>query len=184
MQHPIRNPIWSVFGKYFLDFGLLFVMGVIGAIALTFAAHLPIQAQTSGIPEVVNSCIPSNQVARSELIGSTRLQDRDYYLLTAYEQGDDVASDLVIAASGESCERIFYNPMGDRLALSSTVPQAVARQLTLQRYQREIQRIGQQAFQQQVNQAASSGSVTWYDEEVWALQQLGITVPANVRVNQ
>ena len=170
--------------QFWQRFGVLFWLGVMEAIALTLTSHLPIQAQAGGIPAVLNSCIPSNQVARAELIGTTRLQETEYYLLAAYEQGDEVGSDLVISAAGGACKRILYNPMGDRLALSSQVPQAVARQLTLQRYQREIDRIGREAFQQQVNQSTSGESITWYDEEIWALKQLGISVPDTVRVGQ
>ena len=170
--------------QFWQRFGVLFWLGVMEAIALTLTSHLPIQAQAGGIPAVLNDCIPSNQVARAELIGTTRLQGTEYYLLAAYEQGDEVGSDLVISSVGGTCKRIFYNPMGDRLALSSQVPQAVARQLTLQRYQREIDRIGREGFQQRVNQSGSGESVTWYDEEVWGLKQLGISVPATVRMGQ
>lgn len=75
--------------------------------------------------------------------------------------------------------------MGDRIPFASVVPQSVAQQLTLARFRREIQRLGKDRFQQQVSQgAASTQNPTWFAEEVWALQQLGIVVPANVQVQQ
>ncbi|BAU15906.1 hypothetical protein LEP3755_64720 (plasmid) [Leptolyngbya sp. NIES-3755] len=143
---------------------LLFVGWIILKVAPSFA-------QSNNIPAAVNSCIPKAQVAGTEPIGSTVAQGKNYYLLAAYEQGDPIASDLIISIAKKSCRREFYNPTGDRLALASAVPQIVARQLTLQRYQREIKRIDRTAFEQQVKQSRSD---RWFDEEAWALQQLHI----------
>ncbi|MBD1847992.1 hypothetical protein H6F89_32415 [Cyanobacteria bacterium FACHB-63] len=149
----------------FLNIGvLLFVGWIILKVAPSFA-------QSNNVPAAVNSCIPKAQVARTEIIGSTAAQDKSYYLLAAYEQGDPIASDLIISIANKSCRREFYNPTGDRLALASAVPQTVARQLTLKRYQREINRIGRVTFEQQVKRSSSD---RWFDEEAWALQQLGI----------
>jgi hypothetical protein len=148
-----------------IEIGVLFF---VGWIMFTIA---PSSAQSNGIPAVVDPCIPKAQVARAEVIGSTTAQGKNYYLLAAYEQGDPVASDLIISTANRSCRREFYNPTGDRLSLASAVPQTVARQLTLKRYQREIKRIGRAEFEQQVKQSRSD---RWFDEETWALQQLGI----------
>jgi hypothetical protein len=75
--------------------------------------------------------------------------------------------------------------MGDRIPFASVVPQSVAQQLTLAQYRREIQRIGKDRFQQQVIQGATTTqNPTWFAEEAWALRQLGITIPANVQVQQ
>ena len=144
------------------------VVLLIGWSALVIA---PSFAQSSNIPETANPCVPKAQVARAEVIGFTAAQGENYYLLAAYEQGDAVASDLIISIANKSCRRELYNPTGDRLALASAVPQAVARQLTLQRYQREIKRVGRAAFEQQVKQSRRD---RWFDEETWALQQLRI----------
>lgn len=161
-------------------------MGIAGAIVITLLSiDQTTIAQPSSIPEVLNDCIPSAQVARSELVGQTQLQGREYYLLAAYEQGDEIGSDLVISVTNGTCEQLLYNPMGDRISLTTVVPQAVAQQLTLARYRREIQRSSEETFQQQINQAAASTqNPNWFAEEVWALQQLGITVPINVQVQQ
>ncbi|MCU0548445.1 MAG: hypothetical protein MUC48_03770 [Leptolyngbya sp. Prado105] len=149
----------------FVKTGVLFFIGwIVFAIA-------PSPAQSTDIPSAANSCIPKAQVARAEIIGSTMVQGKNYYLFAAYEQGDPVASDLIISIANKNCRRELYNPTGDRLALASAIPQTVARQLTLQRYQREIKRIGRATFEQQIKQSRSD---RWFDEEVWALQQLGI----------
>ncbi|MGG6269006.1 hypothetical protein ACQ4M3_30740 [Leptolyngbya sp. AN03gr2] len=150
---------------------LLVQIGVLFFVGWIVLAIAPSSAQLSDIPSAANPCIPKAQVARAEVIGSTTVQGKNYYLLAAYEQGDPVASDLIISIANESCRRELYNPTGDRLALASAVPQTIARQLTLQRYQREIKRIGRAAFEQQIKQSRSD---RWFDEENWALQQLGI----------
>lgn len=156
----------------FLRKSLFFVGWIVFAVALQFPGGIsPSSAQLTDIPSAANSCIPKAQVARAEVIGSTTVQSKNYYLLAAYEQGDPVASDLIIWIANKNCRREFYNPTGDRRALASAIPQTVARQLTLQRYRREIKRIGRATFEQQIKQSRSD---RWFDEEAWALQQLGI----------
>jgi hypothetical protein len=167
------------------DFWLLIVIGILLTIGL---GYLPLDAQTTDIPETVSRCIPQQTrqpIVRSELIGSSRLQGKDYYLLATYTENSQQPTNLIISVTNESCEELFFNPMGDRVPFARVVPQPVAQQLTLAQYRREIQRIGKDRFQQQVSEgAASTQNPIWFAEEVWALQQLGITVPANVRVQQ
>jgi hypothetical protein len=132
-------------------------------------------------PNAVNSCIPSAQVARTELVAQTQMQGKTYYLFNAYEQSEEEsASPLLISVSGSNCQTAFYSPGGDSRPLSSVVSQPVAQQLTLQRYRPAIARLGKEAVQTQVNGAAAG--TLWYAEEVWALQQLGIKIPAQVKV--
>lgn len=164
---------------------LLIVVGMLFTIGL---GYLPLGAQTTNIPETVSHCIPQQTrqpIARSELIGSSRLQGKDYYLLTTYTENSQQPTNLIISVTNGRCEEVFFNPMGDRIPFTSAVPQPVAQQLTLAQYRREIQRIGKDRFQQQVIQdATSTQNPIWFAEEVWALRQLGITVPANVQVQQ
>ena len=166
-------------------FWLLIVVGMLLTIGL---GYLPLDAQTTDIPETVSRCIPQQTrqpIVRSELIGSSRLQGKDYYLLATYTENNQQPTNLIVAVTNGSCEELFFNPMGDRIPFARVVPQPVAQQLTLAQYRREIEHIGNDRFQQQVNQvAAATQNPTWFAEEVWALQQLGITVPANVRVQQ
>lgn len=140
------------------------------------------------LPASVQSCIPTQirlPITHSEIIGSTRLSGRTYYLLAAYAEGQARPTDLVISTEGESCQEEFFNPMGDRLSLAQFLPQSVARQLTLARLRRAIEQAGSAAaFQQQVNQAAENGNSVWFEEEAWALQQLGIDIPSNVQVQK
>ena len=185
MQSHQRFSLRSMGRRLAPHFWLLIVVGVLVTVGL---GYFPLNAQISGIPETVSRCIPQQTrqpIVRSELIGSSRLQGKDYYLLAAYTENSQAPTNLIITVTNGSCEEVFFNPMGDRVPFASVVPQSVAQQLTLARFRQEIQRIGKERFQQQVSQgAASTQNPTWFAEEVWALRQLGITVPANVQVQQ
>lgn len=156
------------------------LMTCIGTITLSGIGK-PLSAQNS-IPNAIKRCVPAQQVARADVISTTQKGGTTYYLLAAYEQGENTPSDLLISASNQTCKELLYNPMGDRIALASVVNRDIARQLTLGRYRRELNRIGKAALQQQINQSAAGGNVTWFDEQIWALRQLGITIPRNVKV--
>ena len=159
----------------FSNLWFAFVLGVLGVSLL---------GALKGVsqPAAINACIPRQQVSKTELLSTTQLSGTTYYLFNAYELNDTQGAELIISLNNNRCRKVFYNPMGDSIALASVVPQSVARQLTLGRYRRELNRIGKSAFQQQINQSAGTGNTTWFDEQIWALRQLGITVPKNVRV--
>jgi hypothetical protein len=165
-------------GKW-MNYGLLFFLGFI--ISFMLMENSGVWAQS--IPSVVTSCISTQQVMRTESIGKTELEGKSYHLLAAYEQGNERAIDLVISVGGGQCQVALFNPTGDRLPLKGFIPQAAARQLTLQRYRRILNQQGQVKMQQQVNEWAKTPGATGYDEEVWALQQLKIAVPNHVTIN-
>jgi hypothetical protein len=153
------------------------------AVAIALSTF-PSQAEGEKVPAVVTQCIPQQTrqpITRTVLVGSTRLQGKEYYLLTAYSQ--DGSSDLIISVTGDRCIEEFFNPMGDPIPLASAVPESVAQQLTLARYQQRLDREGKETLQQQIDRSvASAESPVWFAEEVWALQQLGIAIPDNVQV--
>lgn len=142
------------------------------------------QTDSNGqLPAALNACIPSVQVAQVSLVSKARSDGVDYYLLSAKELNDTQGTDLIISLTGSRCHQVFYNPMGDPIPLAESVEQGIARQLTLGRYRRELNKIGREAFQRQINSAADTEKqVVWWDEQVWALQQLGLKVPTNVVV--
>jgi hypothetical protein len=157
-------------------------------VGLVFLVHPALAQDFSSLPSNLLPCIPQanrQPISQVALISQTEFQGQTYHLLSVYFLNDSYPSNLVITTTSDRCQEVFYNPMGDAIALSQVVPPEVAQQLTLGRYQREIERMGVEAFQQQVIQSTSGReSVTWAAEEVWALQQLGIEVPPNVQVSQ
>jgi hypothetical protein len=162
-----------------MSYGLWSVFGLI--ISFILMQKQVVLAQS--IPSAVATCIPTQQVTRTELVGKTELQGKSYYLLAAYGQGNDGAIDLLISVADGQCQAVLYNPTGDRLPLKGAIPQAAARQLTLQRYRHILNQQGQAKMQQQVNEWAKTAGVAGYDEEVWALRQLKIAVPNHVTIN-
>jgi hypothetical protein len=165
-------------GKW-ISYGLLFVFGFI--ISFMLIKNQAVLAQS--IPSAVASCIPTQQVTRTEWVGKTELEGKIYYLLAAYGQGDERAIDLLISVADGQCQMALYNPTGDRLPLKRVIPQAAARQLTLQRYRQILNQQGQAKMQQQVNEWAKIPGATGYDEEAWALRQLKIAVPNHVKIS-
>jgi hypothetical protein len=162
-----------------MSYGLSFIFGLV--VSFLLIGNRSVLAQS--IPSAVTTCIPIEQVVRTELIGKTEIEGKSYYLLAAYGQGDNGAIDLVISVAGGQCQKVLFNPTGDRLSLKSAIPQAAARQLTLQRYRQILNQQGLAKMQQQVNGWAKTAGIAGYDEEVWALRQLKIAVPNHVKVN-
>lgn len=163
-----------------IPIGLVSLFGVL--IINTASANSPPNSEAR-LSAALNPCIPSNQAAKVEPIGFARVSGIDYYLLSAYELNDTQGTDLVISLRGDRCKQVFYNPMGDPIPLANAVGKQVARQLILSRYQRKIKELGRDKFQQEINESATnSKQVVWWDEEVWALRQLGLKVPKNVVV--
>lgn len=145
------------------------------------------QSAQTQLPAVARSCINSTFVARYSLIATTQVAGETFYLLETFERGEtapEFADTLVISVANQRCQERYFDPSGEGGPLSSAIPQAAARQLTLQAYQREIAQVGRSQVQQTINDLAADaqGAVTWPDEEVWAIRQLGLRLPANVRV--
>ncbi|MBE9011156.1 hypothetical protein IQ250_13150 [Pseudanabaenaceae cyanobacterium LEGE 13415] len=143
------------------------------------------QAQTTKIPDVIKNCLPTQTrpvLVRSELIAQTRSQGKTYYLLSAVPASGN-GIDLVISTHGNRCTQEFFNASGDTVSLTSVVGQEVSRKLAFGRYQHEIEQLGRRQLQQGINQAAASNGVL-YPEDIWALKQLGFSIPATVRVTE
>lgn len=165
---PIRLGISSI----------LLVMALLGSVQLA-------QAQPDRIPDAIKACLPTRTrpaIVRSELITQTRSQDKTYYLLSALPASSN-GIDLVISANGNRCAQEFFNAPGDTVSLTSVVGQEIARKLAFGRYQHEIEQLGRRKLQQQIKQAAASNGV-FYPEDIWALKQLGFSIPATVRVTE
>ncbi|MEM6432419.1 MAG: hypothetical protein AAF773_00960 [Cyanobacteria bacterium P01_D01_bin.115] len=152
--------------------------------------------------EQVMACIPDSPpgiVEAVEVAGLAEVDGTHYVYFYAYdtrvpenpENPDDPTaanyeaypSDLVISLTDGVCAMGHFNPMGDPIPLAQTLDQVVARQLTLDRYQRTIEQIGRDGLQARINSWAEDpgvqGAYLW-DEEQWALEQLGMAIPASL----
>ena len=141
-----------------------------------------------GFPaEQVKACFPEweGYFERSEFISQANDQQKDYYLIHLYQPQTEFPDLLVISlpVGGGDCIQEVLNITGDDISLSAALnnPQ-IGRQLTLELYQREIEKFGRESVQQHLNETAqSSSSIEWHEEDIWALQQLGFSIPKNVR---
>jgi hypothetical protein len=162
---------------------ILFSALVVGFILVSPRA---LQAQ---VPESVASCIPDRirkPVARVDNLANYAFEEETYYLFGLLEEGQPANAPpvlLVIKAMGQDCHEVFFNPAGETVQLAQFMPQTVARRLTLGLYEHQIDKIGIDKFKADIAKVtASRASITWFDEEVWALRQLGIEIPSNVRI--
>jgi hypothetical protein len=140
------------------------------------------------VPDSVAACIPDRirkPVGQVNNIANYAFEGETYYLLGLLEEGEPADAPpvlLVVKTAGQDCQEVFFNPGGESVQLAASMPLTVARRLTLGLYEREIAEIGREKFQADLVQSASSrASVTWSDEEIWALKQLGISIPSNVQ---
>ena len=144
----------------------------------------------------VEACIPNNPpgiVKNVDLGATATVDDRTYYFFYAYDgpipenpepsdpnqpNYEGYPSNLVISVNAQGCRMDHFNPMNDPIPLAQTLPRDVARLLTLDRYERTIEQIGRDGLQARINswEATPLGSKLW-DEEQWALEQLGMDIP-------
>jgi hypothetical protein len=146
------------------------------------------QALQAQVPENLAACLPTQTrrpIARVHNVASYDFEGETYSLLSVFEEGesaDALPTTLVVKSAGQGCDVVFFNPGGETVQLASVMPQAVARHLTLGLYEHQIDQIGIDKFKADILAVTrSETSVTWFDEEIWALQQLGIPIPANVQ---
>jgi hypothetical protein len=164
----------------------LIAIGLFVAFLIVVGASHP---STASIPtEKLQACIPNwnGYFDRVELIGQTRYRGKDYFLLYLYQPKTQYPDPLIISlpAEGGNCTQEFLNVTGDDISFSKALKnREIGRQLKLSFYQQKFKQLGREGLQRYVNEKASEGfQLEWYEEDVWALQQLGITIPANVRV--
>lgn len=161
---------------------------LVSVLGIGFVLTTPraLQAQA---PESISSCIPERirrPVARVDNVSNYAFEGETYYLFGLLEEGKPVDSPpvlLVVKTMGQACQEVFFNPGGETVQFAQVMPLTVARRLTLGLYEHEIDKIGIDKFKADIVKVASSQtSITWFDEEVWALRQLGIPIPNNVRI--
>lgn len=169
-------------------------------IGLAFSLTARVNAQVAipqGIPENIYSCInsiePPGLVRAVDIAGTATVEATEYYYLYAYDQEvpdnpeptsadspnwTGYPSDLIISLQSDHCEIEHLGTPGDHIALASVVSQVAARNLTLDRFERVIEAIGRENFIARVESwDTGDGQYSLWDEEEWALNQIGIDIP-------
>ena len=147
----------------------------------TLAQQSSAQSQTqieSAIPAALQPCLPRT-LERIELLGKVQQEQKMLYLLGAFV--GDHYWELLAQQDEAGC--LLIKDQQNTEPLSAYVPLEAAQQLALQRYQRRITEAGglaafQKGFTAYMTQQ-SPGEITYLaPEAVWALQQLGVELPA------
>jgi hypothetical protein len=161
-------------------------LAVLSGILMT--SFIPTQAQTPSSTESIpqlTACIPDwdGFYQRTKIVSSTRFNQKDYYLLHAYQVGSEDPDNLVISvpATGGTCQQEFLDVGGNEPCLSKVLGNPIGRELTLGLYQRELEALGRDQVQANIEKAAASREqVPWCEETIWSLQQLNFSIPNNV----
>ena len=156
---------------------ILFIslMLILGLTLNTFAQQTQIEP---AIPAVLQPCLPRS-LEQVELLGQVQQEQQKLYLLGAV--AGDHYWELLVQQDEAGC--LLIKGQQDTEPLSAYIPLEVAQQLALQRYQRRIEEAGgleafQKGFTEHMAQQ-SPGEITYLaPEAVWALQQLGVEIPA------
>jgi hypothetical protein len=157
---------------------------LIGLLTLLGSAHLTSAIPSDRIPEVTRSCLPDDdsffRVAIGEVrfLAQTRYQGVDYYLFNVVPSDSSPSEGpgfpYVVSTSDQSCQRIYANPINENKWFSASMPQPVANQFSLAEYRLLIDLHGLDKFKREI---LPSFDRPQSPEDIWALEQLGLTLP-------
>ena len=165
--------------RRFLQFtwGLLTIL----MISLISGLFTPSYSQTS-LTEVPSACVPEG-VVRTEPVTAVSEKGIQYRLLDAYTEGAFMPFSLLVSLKGESCEILLSNPMNDFYPFHRVVPLQVARYLALGELRYSINKLGGiDKFRATLQPPSEGSSWEFAEEDIWALQHVGITPPKNIKV--
>jgi len=165
--------------RRFLQFtwGLLTIL----MISLISGLFTPSYSQTS-LTEVKSTCIPEG-VVRTQPVTTVSEKGIQYRLLDAYTEGASMPFSLLVSLKGESCQILLSNPMNDFYPYHRVVPLQVAQHLALGELRYSMNKLGgMDKFLATLQPRSEGSSWEFAEEDIWALQHLGITPPKNIKV--
>jgi hypothetical protein len=176
---------------------MLKIIGTTLAMGLMAATVVSAQSIRNTLPAAATPCILKEfknvstdfrwDPNRYSQFAKTQHQGKDYYLLGVFEKGKEIFHHLVVTVDSQNqCDVPFFNPYGEFMSFSPSVPEPVAQEFALQMIQRYVQELGGvQAYQKfLIRQAKESGGrLEWTPEERWAINRLGVRLPANIKID-
>ena len=144
----------------------------------------PALSQSSRIAEIPSSCLPVGLgTLRTELVTEVREDDTKYRLLDAYLPGDAKPFSVLVSLKDNQCNLLYSNPMNDFYPYSRVVKQSVARQLALGELRYSINNAGGiDKFRSTLQPDLRNSSWQFSQEDIWAFNQAGITVPRTFKL--
>lgn len=144
------------------------------------------------IPKELYPCLPK-QAQKLKLLAYTKANDSSYYAVGVYQlpqylndsEPQPEYQETLVKLDSIGCSVVVSKEKNGAVSLIQYVPEKVARELSLQIYKQAIEEAGgkdnfQNLILEDENQA---GYISYYfPEDVWALQQLGIRLPANIQI--
>lgn len=170
-----------------LKSNLLLSATLIGFIGLSIMSALPVTA-TDNTPQNIKSCVPPDEVVRTELVAKISDNLNSYYLLDAYGSSNyTIPQNLVISVNRQNvCTRLFYDASGDGTVLSAFMPMEVAQKLELYVTRKTIKNFyggNKQAYQQAIfDEARQQNEYKLSPEKIWVFNKLGIQIPPKTKV--
>ena len=133
----------------------------------------------------LEACYPdwSGYFERSELVSQARDEEKEYFFIRLYQPNTKDPDRLVISQplEGGNCNQELLDITGDALSLSKGLNnRQIGYQLTLGLYQKELESLGAEGLQNYLKEVAQVNPY-WHEEQIWALKQLGLSIPENVR---
>lgn len=142
------------------------------------------------VPQSIQPCVAQlntkdTPVERVVVDGKYQLGTRTYYSLGIYPPKVEYSWDAVISSDGSQCRLDATNPLGEDVPPTAFIPLPVARGLTLDILKSRVNEMGgREKYQSFLVQAAkqSNNQLLLMPYEVWALNQLGIQIPASIKI--
>jgi hypothetical protein len=131
------------------------------------------QRVIAALPEKTVTCLPLKGVelaaANPQLLATARYATVDYFL---YRLQKDPHERVVMVDQAGRCELVT---IASPAALSAQIPLPIAKEFTLIKFKKAIDRIGKPALKRQIQQALqSSPNDTLSLEMRWAIDKLGL----------
>ncbi|MDJ0647133.1 MAG: hypothetical protein QNJ60_00365 [Xenococcaceae cyanobacterium MO_188.B19] len=132
----------------------------------------------------LEACYPNwGNYEISKFISQTENEQKEYFLIYMYQPNFPYPAPLIISRplNGGACKEEWFNHMGSDISFYRALgDRQIARQLNLGMYQKELKNTTKEAYQNFINEVAQVNS-QWREERIWALKQLGFSIPENVR---
>lgn len=145
------------------------------------------------IPKKLYPCLP-RKVENLRFLASNTTDQDTYYLIGIHQALQPQISneppppnykETIVKLDKLGCLVVVPQEKMGSISLIQYIPESVARSLSLQRYRKAMVELGgKEKYQQVWNESdQEAGDITYlFPEGAWALQQLGISIPSNVRI--
>lgn len=147
----------------------------------------------NSIPKNLYPCLPK-RVRKLRLFAHTTSNKKSYYLVGVYNLPSSSLNQIdplpeyqetLVALDDIGCLVIVPKEKLGAASLTQYIPEEIARELKLQRFRQAIVEAGgKQKLQELIweDENHEDAASYFFPEEAWALQQLGIQLPPNIKI--